>query len=219
MCGRYGIEHTTLNDLTQLFGLIDLPESEPRPELSPTDQVLAITEQQGERHVDFYRWWLVPSWWNRTLRELPTLFNAKAETVAEKPTFRDAFKSRRCLVPASYFYEWSKGAGGKRKVRISGREQRPLMFAGLWAEWRQPDGTPLRSCTIITTTPNGVMESIHTRMPVILGPEEWDEWLSPRSRPEHLQRLLRPCPDEWLEITAADPPPPPQSYTGVLPFD
>jgi putative SOS response-associated peptidase YedK len=221
MCGRYTIEHTTIADLDELFGLIDMPEEgEVKPELCPTDPVLAITEQQDGRHLDFYRWWLVPSWWNRSLKELPTLFNAKAETVAEKPAFRGAFRSRRCIVPASHFYEWSKGTGGKQKLRIGRRDHQPLALAGLWEEWRQPDGEPLRSCTIITTTPNAVMVPVHTRMPVILGPDDWSEWLSPRSQPDHLQRLLRPCPDEWLEVAPViDPPPSPGGYTGQLPFD
>jgi putative SOS response-associated peptidase YedK len=220
MCGRFGVVHTGA-ELAGLFELVEVPDVPPQLELCPTDPVPAVTEQADGRHLELYRWWLVPSWWKKELRELPTLFNAKGETLAEKPMFRSAFQSRRCLVPASYFYEWSKGAGGKQKLRISRRDAQPLALAGLWEEWRQPDGTPLRSCTIVTTSPNAVMAQVHTRMPVILGPEGWAEWLSPDSKPDELQHLLRPCPDEWLEIGPAAPPAPPPDpgYTGRFSFD
>ena len=145
----------------------------------------------------------MPGWWKKELKELPSLFNARAEGIAEKPSFRSAFKSRRCLIPASCFYEWRGPKGAKEKMRIARVDGAPLALAGLWEEWRQPDGTPLRSCTIITTTPNAVMEPIHNRMPVILGEESWDEWLLPHPQPADLQHLLRSCPAEWIEASAA----------------
>ena len=143
-----------------------------------------------------YRWWLVPGWWKKDLKEVPTTFNARGEECAGKPMFRSAFKSRRCLIPAACFFEWAKPE--KVKTQIGRADGHPLLFAGLWEEWRPAEGESLRSCTIITTTPNAVMEPIHNRMPVILGPEEWREWLDPETPAAQLQHLLRPCPDEWL---------------------
>jgi len=134
---------------------------------------------------------------------LPSLFNARAEGIAEKPSFRSAFKHRRCLIPASCFYEWSGPKGAKTKHRIARADGHPLALAGICEEWPQPDGALLRSCTIITITPNAVMEPIHNRMPVILGADYWDEWLSPHPQPADLQHLLRARPDPWLTVQPA----------------
>jgi putative SOS response-associated peptidase YedK len=208
MCGRYGVEHTG-QQLALYFNLMQpLPNFEPAAELCPTDTVPTVVAREDGRHLDLQRWWLVPSWWQKELKALPTLFNARAESLTEKPIFRGALQSRRCLVPASYFYEWTKTPRGKLKNRIERADGAPLAFAGLWEEWRPPEGDPLRSCTIITTSPNHVMEPIHTRMPVILGEDEWDEWLSPATRAADLLHLLQPCPDDWLKTHLTDPPAP-----------
>jgi len=214
MCGRYGVEHTGAQ-LALYFDLVKpVPEFEPKAELCPTDTVPTVVGRDDGRHLDLQRWWLVPSWWKQELKALPSLFNARAEGIAEKPTFRGPFRRHRCLVPASYFYEWAKTPAGKIKTRIERPDGAPLAFAGLWDEWRPPEGERVRSCTIITTTPNHVMEAIHTRMPVILGPDTWDEWLSPGTAIADLQHLLQPCPDDWLRTRVAEPLPQASLFDG-----
>lgn len=199
MCAGYA--NTLTEEQLKLYFSVpgNLSAIQPRPSVRPTDPVPVVLEENGTRVLTEARWWLVPSWWTKRLHELPALFNARAETLTEKPSFLNAFKSRRCLIPATCFFEWSGTAGKKQKHVITRRDGAPLAFAGLWEEWRQPDGQALRSCTIITTTANEVMAAIHTRMPVILAASDWDEWLSPASPPAELQRLLTPCPAEWIE--------------------
>jgi len=200
MCARFG--NTLTSEELSLYFSVPGAVLRPRPEVRPTNQIPMVFQQDGVRVVDEARWWLVPSWWKKDLEELPSLFNARAEGIAEKPSFRSAFKHRRCLIPASCFYEWSGPKDAKTKHRIARVDGQPLALAGLWEEWRQPDGETLRSCTIITTTPNAVMEPIHNRMPVILGADAWDEWLLPHPQPTDLQHLLQPCPAEWIEARA-----------------
>lgn len=201
MCARFG--NTLTSEELAIYFSVPGEALRPRPDIRPTNQIPMILQQGGHRAMEEARWWLVPAWWKKELKDLPPMFNARAETVAEKPSFRSAFKSRRCLIPATCFYEWSGPKGSKQKHCISRADGAPLAFAGLWEEWRQPDGEPLRSCTIITTTPNAVMEPIHNRMPVILGADAWDEWLLPHPRPAELQHLLAPCPAEWIQARPA----------------
>jgi putative SOS response-associated peptidase YedK len=188
-----------MEELARYFGVEGpIPEGEPLPEIAPTNQVPVVLDVGEGRQLELQRWWLVPAWWRKDTKELPSLFNARAEGIAEKPSFRSAFRSRRCLIPATCFYEWVKAPGGKQKFQIRRADHQPLAFAGLWEEWSAPDAEPLRSCTIITTTPNRVMAPIHTRMPVILGEAEWEPWLDAKAPSGLLQALLQPCPDEWI---------------------
>lgn len=199
MCARYGLE-LTAEELALYFSVPgESPDVPPLPDIPPTTQVPVILDEGQGRRLELQRWWLVPAWWRKDTKQLPSLFNARAEGIAEKPSFRGAFQSRRCLVPASAFYEWAPAPGGKRKFAIRRADREPLAFAGLWEEWRPPGAEPLRSCTIITTTANRVMAPIHTRMPVILGKADWEPWLEAGTASEHLQSLLQPCPDEWIE--------------------
>lgn len=124
------------------------------------------------------RWGLIPSW-AKDPKSASQCINAKAETVAEKPSFRSAFKKRRCLVLATGFYDWQAQARAKQPMWIGMKDQRPFAFAGLWEQWHPPEGTPLETCTIITTEPNDLMVPIHHRMPVILPPTSYDQWLDP----------------------------------------
>jgi putative SOS response-associated peptidase YedK len=126
------------------------------------------------------------------------MINARAETVAEKPSFRTAFKRRRCIIPASGFYEWQKTANGKQPVFIHAADKSPLGLAGLWEIWQGGDGSYLESCTIITTSPNSLMRPIHNRMPVILEPEDYATWLHPDPDPMVGLHLLRPFPAEKM---------------------
>jgi putative SOS response-associated peptidase YedK len=146
------------------------------------------------------RWGLIPSW-AKDPKIGNQCINAKAETVAEKPSFRSAFKKRRCLVIATGFYEWQVQGRAKQPIWIGLRSKRPFAFAGLWEQWKPPEGEPLETCTIITTEPNDLMAPIHNRMPVILSPASYDQWLDLSFQQiEPLKALLRPYPSE--ELTA-----------------
>jgi putative SOS response-associated peptidase YedK len=122
------------------------------------------------------------------------MINARSETVTEKASFRNAFKRRRCIVPASGFYEWQKQNGEKQPMYIQPTDEPLFAFAGLWETWHSPDGGELESCTILTTTPNELMGQIHNRMPVLLEPEDYEDWLEPGDEPEQGLHLLRPFP-------------------------
>ncbi len=154
-----------------------------------------------ERQIELFRWGLVPHWaddpgiGNR-------LINARAETVAQKPAFRDAFKQHRCLVLADSYYEWQAGANGKTPYRFVLDSGEPFAFAGLWAEWKDANGDPLRSFTLITTSPNATTAPVHNRMPVILRPEAEARWLDPATHPAELHELLQPYPDDQMHAYA-----------------
>jgi putative SOS response-associated peptidase YedK len=135
------------------------------------------------------------------------MINARSETVAEKPAFRRAFSRRRCLIPVDGFYEWRRDGGRRRPYWFHAPERRPFALAGLWERWQNPTlGEPLESCAILTTAANAVMQPIHDRMPVILSPSAYGTWLATAgSTASELQRLLRPCPDDWLRAHAVTP--------------
>lgn len=205
MCGRYSLTQTQPKTLQAAFGLgddvtavpSDLP---PRYNIAPT-QLVAVVVDEGKgqgRQLDAFRWGLIPSW-AKDMRIGAKMINARAETVAEKPSFRAAFKRRRCLVLADGFYEWRNTEGGKIPTYIYLRHQRPFAFAGLWETWYDPAGNFVPSCTIITTTPNKLMAPIHNRMPVILPPEQYETWLNPQAQNRaELEALLQPYPAEAM---------------------
>jgi putative SOS response-associated peptidase YedK len=142
------------------------------------------------------RWGLVPSWWKKKAKEAPATFNARAETVAEKPMFRDAFRRLRCLIPASGYYEWQNTPTGKQPYYYTARDGSPLTIAGLWDEWKDIEtGEPLKSCTMIITNANELASKIHDRMPVLLQPKDFDGWLNGTAGIE----LLRPAPENYLQ--------------------
>lgn len=204
MCGRYTLYHDE-EDLTSLFDL-DAFALAPRYNVAPTQVVPIVRVGEGARRerVDA-RWGLVPSWVKDPDAFKALLFNARAETIAEKPSFRDAAKHARCAVPASGFYEWTAGEGGrKRPWYVRRRDGAPLVFAGLFAERAQGDLSV--STTILTTDPNGVLSPLHDRMPVVLDPADVARWLDPDEHDPHaLDDLLRPCPDAWLEAYPVGP--------------
>ena len=162
---------------------------------------------EGVRSLDLLRWGLVPHW-SKTDKAAYATINAKAETLAEKPTFREAWrKGRRCIVPLDAFYEWKAGADGKKQpYAISRADGTLLAVAGLWESKTLSDGTVLRTFTIITTTANELLAQIHDRMPVILAAEDVPMWLGETDAPlADIAGLLKPCPAEWLEMTPVDP--------------
>lgn len=204
MCGR--MVAVTIKKIWRSMGWEgDLPPGfRASYNIAPTSEIVTLRAEAGAYRADLMRWGLVPSWWKDAAKLPGQTFNARAETIAEKPTFRASFKRRRCLIPADGFYEWKAMEGGlKQPYYIHPRDPETVFaFAGLWDLWETADGAIL-STTIITTTPNALMESIHNRMPVILAPERFPEWLDPRNQDTvSLQRLLMPCDFSHM---AADP--------------
>ncbi len=197
MCGRFTLTIDP-SDLQAAFPWATLPAGSPpapRYNIAPS-QPIAVIANNGKNTIEFFRWGLIPSWakdpaiGNR-------MINARSETLADKPSFRTAFKRRRCLILADGFYEWRKEPGSKAKtsmyIRLKSGE--PFSFAGLWEAWRAPDDKTILSCAIITTTPNSLMEKIHDRMPVILKPDTYTRWLDPAEQaPDKLSRFLKPYP-------------------------
>jgi putative SOS response-associated peptidase YedK len=199
MCGRFTL---TVNpaDLKDTFSeYIFPPKFGPRFNIAPSQPVLAIPNDE-KNTADFFIWGLIPMWakdpsiGNR-------LINARGETVAEKPSFRGSFKYKRCLILADGFYEWKANSGKKTKTPyfIHMKDRKPFALAGLWDAWESPDGSSIKTCTIITTTPNELMEHLHDRMPVILHPRDYAKWLnvSPQT-PENLLPLIKPFPADEM---------------------
>ncbi len=190
MCGRYVLVADP-NIIQQSFNLDTIIEFAPRYNIAPTQYVPVITNERPKA-LDLYRWGLIPSW-AKDESIGNKMINARADGVAEKPSYRSAFKRRRCLVPATGFYEWQKGDGKtKTPMFIHPTDQDVFAFAGLWEVWHSSDGSELRTFTIITTDANDFMRPIHDRMPVILHKADYDLWLEPGEVPAaKLQPLLR----------------------------
>lgn len=145
--------------------------------VAPTDTVYAVAEHEAQRLLGSFRWGLIP-WWAKDRKIGARNINARAETAAEKPMFRDSFAKRRCLIPADGFYEWQRLPKGKLPHYIYGADSRPLAFAGLWGSWKDPDtGDRIQTCSILTGQPNDLVANIHDRMPVILADDVWEQWL------------------------------------------
>jgi putative SOS response-associated peptidase YedK len=199
MCGRYSLS-TSPESIAEIFGVRHVTEFEPRYNIAPTQLVPIVRRDPNsdERRIDLLKWGLIPSWADDPAIG-SRMINARSETVAEKPSFRSAFKSRRCLVPADGFYEWKKSAGGKVPHLIHRSDSKPFAFAGLWEHWKGPSGA-IDSFSILTTEANALMRPIHDRMPVILDASDYDPWLDPRTTSDALQELLRP--DEGGKLVA-----------------
>ena len=195
MCGRFTL-FVDPKDLMEAFpGFATPVEWTPRYNIAPS-QPVAVIANNGKNQIEFFRWGLIPSW-AKDPKIGNRMINARAETVAEKPSFRAAYRRRRCLVLADGFYEWRKEPGQRAKtpMYIRLRSGQPFAFAGLWETWRAPDDQTILSCNIITTTPNALVERIHNRMPVILEPQAYDLWLDPTEQsPEQLGVWLKPYP-------------------------
>jgi putative SOS response-associated peptidase YedK len=200
MCGRF-TQNYTWREINDLYGLTGAARNlQPYYNIAPTDPVRVVksTDRVAE-HVSM-RWGLVPYWWKKPLKQLPATFNARAESVAEKPMFRDAFKRHRCIIPASGYYEWIKRPDGKQPYFISAADNSPggvLSFAGLWDRWKNPEtGEPMTSCTIIVTDANALTRAIHDRMPVVLDKADIGPWLNGEAGTE----LLRPAAEDRLRM-------------------
>ncbi|HUB96399.1 MAG TPA: SOS response-associated peptidase [Stellaceae bacterium] len=198
MCGRF-LNRIPASETARLFRTTNpLPNYEPLYNIAPTNDVPVVRfrADAGTRSLDLLRWGLVP-FWAKDMKIGASLINAAAETVAQKPAFREAFASRRCIVPADGFYEWQKlGPKEKQPFAIVMKDRSLFGFAGLWERWRdKASGAVVRSFTIITTTPNEVCAPIHNRMPVILDPASYGRWLGDEAvEPDQLLALLKPYP-------------------------
>lgn len=198
MCGRFAI-FSPVQQLIAAFGLSAAPdELPPRYNAAPGQRLPVVVASGAERRCGLMRWGLVPSWADDP--EIgKRMINARAETLSEKPSFKNALRRRRCLVPADGFYEWKKSGGAKVPHYLALRAGGPMALAGLWERWDGADA-PLYTFTIVTTAPNAVVAALHRRMPVILARECWDRWLGdPPPAPEELSELLGPAPDDWLQ--------------------
>lgn len=206
MCGRFALTASP-EAIQAAFPGYEVPRQlAPRYNIAPT-QPVAVISNTGSQAVDVFVWGLIPSW-----AQDPSIgnrmINARAESLAEKPAYRNAYRRRRCLVLTDGFYEWRKEPGQKAKtpMYIHLKSGGVFAFAGLWEVWNSPLGDPVYSCTVITTGPNTLMQPIHDRMPVILAPADYDRWLAPEERrPEQLADLLKPYPVEDMEAFAVSP--------------
>jgi putative SOS response-associated peptidase YedK len=201
MCGRFTLTVDPAELQDAFCDFIFPTQFTPRYNIAPTQPILAIPND-GKNTADFFLWGLIPSW-SKDPSIANKLINARGETVAEKPSFRGSFKYKRCLILADGFYEWKTQPGQKTKTPyfIHMKDQKPFAFAGLWDEWHSPDGGTLRTCTIITTTPNELMSTLHNRMPVILDKANYADWLEPAphaKRPENMLPLIRPFPADRM---------------------
>jgi putative SOS response-associated peptidase YedK len=175
------------------------PGVAPRYNIAPT-QPVAVIPNNAKDKLDYFVWGLIPSW-AKDPSIGSRMINARADTLAQKPSFRTAYRRRRCLIPATGFYEWKQDPGSKSKtpMYISLASGKPFAFAGLWEFWQSPDGSQVLSCSIITTEPNEMIASIHNRMPVILPSETYSLWLDPNDRrPDELDGLLRSYPAQEM---------------------
>ena len=201
MCGRFTLA-ITWKELREAFPGFVMPDTwAPRYNIAPS-QPVPVVPNDGRKKVKFFRWGLIPPW-AQDPKIGNRMINARAETVAEKPSFRTAFRQRRCLVLADGFYEWRKQPGRKTKtpMYLQLKSGEPFAFAGLWERWQAPGADPIHSCTIITTVPNDLVKEIHNRMPVILDPQAYALWLDPAQvQPEQLDAWLKPYPA--LQMTA-----------------
>lgn len=193
MCGRFTLS-SPAETVAAIFELADTPDLGPRYNIAPTQTVASVVFDTTNscRTLRMLHWGLIPSW-AKDPGVASRMINARSETAATKPSFRSAFRRRRCLVAADGFYEWMKSERGKQPYYIRMSDRRPFAFAGLWEHWEGGDGSTIDSCTIITTEPNELLAPIHNRMPVILSDSDYSVWLDPSvTEPDAVQSLLRP---------------------------
>jgi putative SOS response-associated peptidase YedK len=209
MCGRFLLTAPA----TQLADLFHFRASDddgatlsPRYNIAPSQSIATVRNEQGDgRELAVVRWGLIPAW-AKDRHTGQGLMNACSETAAVKPSFRDAFRKRRCLVLADGFYEWKRSGKKKEPVAIRLWDGSPFAFAGLWERWEGADGQPVESCAILTTEANELVKPIHDRMPVILRPENYDAWLDPSvQQPDLLQPLLAPFDQAAMTLFPVNP--------------
>jgi putative SOS response-associated peptidase YedK len=210
MCGRFS-STSQLQFLLEQFRAepVGVEGHQPSWNVAPASDILVVTaSEDGARQLRELRWGLVPRW-AKDPSGANRMINLRAETVREKKGWKSTLARKRCIIPIDGFYEWQDQGKGQRKqpFYITSRDFSPLALAGLWATWRDPEsGEELFTCTILTTSANDLMESVHHRMPVILAPEDWDAWLDPNNTDtDELAKLLVPAPEEMLTLWPVDP--------------
>jgi putative SOS response-associated peptidase YedK len=199
MCGRFTLSQSA-ETISQAFHIEKVPDIAPQFNIAPTQMVATVLYQpeSHKRELQHLRWGLIPSW-AKDLSMGAKLINARAETLAEKPAFRSAYKRRRCIVIADGFYEWQQQAAKKQPFYFRLKDGKPFGFAGLWEQWESLSGEKINSCTIVTTDANELIQAHHHRMPVILFQKDYDVWLDPSVQNlETLQGLLQPLPAEAM---------------------
>ena len=191
MCGRFTLSQP-INAIASAFNIAQIPPLEPRYNIAPTQLISSILSAPGgEKQLQMLRWGLIPSW-AKDAKISAKLINARAETVSEKPSFKAAFKRRRCLIVADGFYEWQRQEKKKQPYYFRLQNAQLFAFAGLWEQWKSPDEDIINSCTILTTEANDLLRPIHDRIPVILESKNYELWLDSEAQQPQLQQLLRP---------------------------
>ena len=205
MCGRFSLTYTD-QDLLEYFQLARGLDLEPRYNIAPSQPVAAVRVEEGERRLVLLRWGLIPFWANDP-KVGYKMINARAETAHKTPAFRAAFRGRRCLIPASGYYEWDKKGGSRQPYHILRADGQPMALAGLWEHWEGEEGkTVIESCTILTTAASEPVARLHDRMPVILEPEDFYLWLDRgEQRVERLRELLEPAAPGVLNMVPVSP--------------
>ncbi|OYT68983.1 MAG: hypothetical protein CFK49_11875 [Armatimonadetes bacterium JP3_11] len=198
MCGRFAL-YADGEQLAWRFGTPVPHPIAPRYNIAPSQPVLALryNREAKTREWTHFVWGLVPSW-AQDVSIGNRMINARAESLREKPAFRNAYRYRRCIVPVSGFYEWKKVGRTKQPYFVRPADDQPIGLAGLWETWRSPDGSELETCTMITTDANATIQPLHSRMAVVLPPDAYDAWLNPDTPLDTLEALLRPAPDDLL---------------------
>lgn len=199
MCGRYSLS-TDPQTIADFFGLDDPPRIEPRYNIAPSQPIASIylPNADASRQLAFFQWGLVP-FWAKDPSIGQRMINARSESAARKPAYRAAMRYRRCIVPATGFYEWQKRGSRKQPLFITLHDEPLMGLAGLWETWQSPDGSELDTCTILTCQPNDFMAQIHNRMPVILPREQYDAWLDPQMQDGgQAADLLQPYPADAM---------------------
>ena len=221
MCGLYSFK-TSAEETRGLFQYAETPEFPPRRYVTPLSPMAIVRADRGARHFALVRWGFIPGWMKEVKPGKP-LINARGETAMEKPSFRNAMKRRRCLIPADGFYEWQGDVPGRKQPYHVHRPDNGLFaFAGLWEHWMGADGSELETAAIITTEPNREIAKIHDRMPVVIHPRDFVRWLDVENvEPLAATSLLKPAPDDYftLEKTAIErraPPPKPPKQMSLL---
>jgi putative SOS response-associated peptidase YedK len=204
MCGRYCITSAPAA-IRALFAYRERPNFPPRYNVAPTQPVPIVRMVEGERQFALVRWGLIPAW-VKDPRDYSLLINARAESVNDKPAFRNAMKRRRCLLPADGFYEWKREGGANRPYFARPVTGDPIAFAGLWESWIGPNGEEMETAAIVTTVANSTMASVHHRAPVIVPPEQFDFWLDCKTVDETMAvELLVPAPESLMEVYEISP--------------
>jgi putative SOS response-associated peptidase YedK len=198
MCGRYAVTSSP-EAIRALFRFDDLPNFPPRYNIAPTQPIAVVRVEEGKRRFALVRWGFIPSW-VKDPKTVSLLFNARGETVIDKPAYRAAMKRRRCLIPADGFYEWQRVGERKQPFYVRGKDGAPLAFAGLWETWTGPNGEEMETAAILTTSANTTLAPIHDRMPVVVPPHAFDLWLNCAGvDAQTAATLITSAPDDVLE--------------------